>query len=76
MGEGGMGVLVDVGVPVGGTEVTSVGVGVDDSSTLAAGVSAAAGDATSAEGVDVAVRGGVVGDAVGKAIAGTVGVSS
>ena len=71
-----MGVLVSVGVPVGGTEAVSVGVGVDDSSTVAVGVGVAAGDATSVEGVDVARRSGVVGDAVGKAMAGTVGVAS
>ena len=75
MGEGGMGVLVSVGVPVGGTEAASVGVGVDNGSTAAEGVGVAAGDATSVEGVDVAGDSGVVGDAAGKAMAGTVGVS-
>ncbi len=76
MGEGGMGVLVSVGVPVGGIEVVSVGVGVDNSSTVAEGVGVTAGDTTSVEGVDVAGRSGVVGDAVGRAMAGTVGGSS
>ena len=76
MGEGGMGVWVSVGVSVGGTEAVSVGVGVDNSSTVAVSVGVAAAIATSVEGVDVAGRGGVVGDAVGKIMAGTVGVSS
>ena len=76
MGEGGLGVLVGVDVSVGGAEAISVGVGVDDNSTAAAGVGVAAGDATSVEGVDVSGRSGVVGDASGRAIAGTVGVSS
>ena len=76
MGEGNIGVSVSVGVPVGGTEAVSVGVGVDDSSTTAVDVGVAAGDTTSVEGVDVAEGSGVVGDAVGKAMAGTVGPSS
>ena len=68
--------MVGVGVPVGDTEATLVGVDVDNNLTVAAGVGVAAGDATSVEGVDVTGRSGVVGDAVGKAMAGTVGVSS
>ncbi|NIN69449.1 MAG: hypothetical protein GTO63_33150 [Anaerolineae bacterium] len=75
MGEGGLGVVVGVDVSVGGAEAISVRVGVDDNSTAVAAVGVAAGDATSVEGVDVAGRSGVVGDAVGKTIAGTVGVS-
>jgi len=71
-----MGVLVSVGVPVGDTEAAFVGVGVDNSSTVAVDVGVAAGDATLVEGVDAAGRGGVVGDAVGKVMAGTVCVSS
>jgi hypothetical protein len=71
-----MGVPVGVGVSVGGMEAVSVGGGVDNSVPVVAGVGVAAGDAASVEGVDVAWRGGVVGDAVGKAMAGTVGVSS
>ena len=76
MGEGGMGVSVSVGVPVGSPEAVSVRVGVDDRSTVAASVGVVTGDAASVEGVGVAERSGMVGDAVGKAMAGTVGVSS
>ena len=76
MGEGGMGVSVSVGVPVGSPEAVSVRVGVDDRSTVAASVGVVTGDAASVEGVDVAGRSGVVGDPVGSAMAGIVGVSS
>ena len=71
-----MGVSVGVGVPVGLTEAASVGVGVDDNSMAPVGVGMASGDAASVEGADVVARSGVVGDDVGRAIAGAVGVSS